>query len=96
MNENNFLEVNGVRFETIVPKRVLTLPKKDLIQKFSVLGKHLSTSPLHLSPGYPVEIGIRITNNSGRPLYFSFNLTLFPELIRAETGEFVELSGGYG
>lgn len=95
MNETNFSEVNGVRFETIVPKRVLTLPKKDLIQKLSELGKYLSTPPLHPSPGYPVSIGIRITNNSDRPLYFSFNLALFPELIRAETGEVVELSGGW-
>jgi len=72
MNENNFIEVDGIRFETVVPKRVLTLPKKNLIQKLSDLGKHLLKPPLHPSPGYPVEIGIRITNNSDRPLYFSF------------------------
>ncbi|GGA25960.1 hypothetical protein [Okeania sp. KiyG1] len=95
MNESNFIEVNGVRFETIVPKRVLTLPKKDILQKLSYIGKHLLTPPLHPSPGYPVEIGIRITNNSDRPLYFIFNFVLFPELIRAETGEIVEISGGW-
>ncbi|WP_293118190.1 hypothetical protein [Okeania sp. SIO1I7] len=33
-----------------------------------------------------MEIGIRITDNSDRPLYFSFYLALFPEIIRAETG----------
>ncbi|MDY7002664.1 MAG: hypothetical protein SWX82_01465 [Cyanobacteriota bacterium] len=95
MNETNLIEVNGIRFETIVPKRVLTMPKKDLIKKLSDIGKHLLTPPLHPSPGYPVQIGIRITNNSDRPFYFSFNLTLFPELIRAETGEVVELNGGW-
>ncbi|MDY7002660.1 MAG: hypothetical protein SWX82_01445 [Cyanobacteriota bacterium] len=82
MNESNLIEVNGVRFETIVPKRILTLPKKDLIKKLSDIRKHLSTRPLHPSPGYPVEIGIRITNNSDRPLYFSFYFALFPEIIR--------------
>ncbi|MDJ1172548.1 hypothetical protein [Roseofilum capinflatum] len=95
MNENNFIEVDGIRFETLVPKRVLTLPKKNLIQKLSDLGKHLLKPPLHPSPGYPVEIGIRITNNSDRPLYFTFNFVLFPELIKAETGEIVEVSGGW-
>ena len=63
------------------------MPKKDIIQKLSDIGKHLSTPPLHLSPGYPVEIGIKITNNSDRPLYLSFNLALFPEIIRAVNGE---------
>jgi len=95
MNEGNFIEVGDIRFETLVPKRVLTLPKKDLIKKLSDIGKSLSTPPLHPSPGYPVEIGIRITNNSDRPLYFTFHFVLFPEIIRAETGEIVEVSGGW-
>ncbi|MGD1806629.1 hypothetical protein ACP6PL_14475 [Dapis sp. BLCC M126] len=95
MNDSNFIEVNGIHFETIVPKRVLNLPKKDVIQKLSYIGKHILTPPLHPSPGYPVEIGIRITNNSDRHLYFTFNFVLFPELIRAETGEIVEISGGW-
>ncbi|MBP0022422.1 MAG: hypothetical protein J7540_00245 [Roseofilum sp. SID2] len=64
MNENNFIEVNDIRFETLVPKRVLTLPKKNLIQKLSNLGKHLSKPPLHPSPGYLVGIGIWITHNT--------------------------------
>ncbi|NEP83506.1 MAG: hypothetical protein F6K39_38485 [Okeania sp. SIO3B3] len=72
--------------ETLVLKRVLTLPKKDLIQKLSDIGKHLLTPPLHPSPRYPVQIGIRITNNSDRSLYFTFNLGLFPEIIRAKDG----------
>ena len=86
MNESNFIEVDGIRFETLVLKRVLTLPKKDLIKKLSYIGKHLSTPPLHPSPGYPVEIGIRITNNSDRPLYLNFHLALFPEIIRVKKG----------
>ncbi|GGA25925.1 hypothetical protein [Okeania sp. KiyG1] len=95
MTESKFNEVDNIRFETLVQEQVLVLPKKNLIQKLSDIGKHLLTSPLHPSPGYPVEIGIRITNNSDRPFFFSFNLTLFPELIRSETVEVVELSGGW-
>ncbi len=59
MNDSNFIEVNGARFETIVPKQVLTLPKKDLIQKLSYIGKHLLTLPLNSSPGYP-EVALPI------------------------------------
>ncbi|NEP79662.1 MAG: hypothetical protein F6K39_16725 [Okeania sp. SIO3B3] len=95
MNENNFIEVNGVHFETIVPKRVLTLPKKDILQKLSYIGKHLLTPPLHPSPGYPMEIGIRITNNSDRPLYFSFYLALIPEIIKVENRENIPFEGGW-
>ncbi|GGA25938.1 hypothetical protein [Okeania sp. KiyG1] len=95
MNEKNFIEVNGIRFETIVPKRVLTLPKKDILQKLSYIGKYLSKPPLHPSPGYPVEIGIRITNNRDRPLYFSFNFALFPEIIRVENGKNILFEGGW-
>ncbi|MDJ1172550.1 hypothetical protein [Roseofilum capinflatum] len=95
MNENNFIEVDGIRFETLVPKRVLTLPKKNLIQKLSDLGKHLLKPPLHPSPGYPVEIGIRITNNSDRPLYFSFYFALFPEIIKAKDGTRVPFNIGW-
>jgi len=95
MNENNFIEVDGIRFETLVPKRVLTLPKKNLIQKLSDLGKHLLKPPLPPSPGYPVEIGIRITNNSDRPLYFSFYCALFPEIIKAKDGTSVPFDIGW-
>ena len=95
MNDSNFIEVDGIRFETIVPKQVLTLPKKDLIKKLSDIGKHLSKPPLHSSPGDPVSIGIRITNNSDRPLYLSFYLALFPEIIRAKDGASVPFDIGW-
>ncbi|MDY7002663.1 MAG: hypothetical protein SWX82_01460 [Cyanobacteriota bacterium] len=95
MNETNLIEVNGIRFETIVPKRVLTLPKKDLVQKLSDIGKHLLTPSLHPSPGYPVEIGIRITNNSDRSLYFSFYLALGIEIIQVENGKNIPFQGGW-
>ncbi|NES70107.1 MAG: hypothetical protein F6K24_35290 [Okeania sp. SIO2D1] len=62
------------------------LPKKYLIQKLSYIGKHISQPPLNRSPGYPVQIGIRITKNSARPLYFSFYFALFPEIIMAKDG----------
>jgi|GEM_PF-6724062 len=38
MNESSFIEVDGIRFETLVPKRVLTVLKKDLIEKLSDKG----------------------------------------------------------
>ncbi|MBP0034859.1 MAG: hypothetical protein J7524_17080, partial [Roseofilum sp. Belize BBD 4] len=52
MNESSFIEVDGIRFETLVPKRVLTLPKKNLIQKLSDLEKHLSNRWYLLSNNY--------------------------------------------
>ncbi|NET25761.1 hypothetical protein [Okeania sp. SIO1I7] len=42
MNESNFIEVDRILFKTLLPEQVLMLPKKDLIQKLSDIGKHLS------------------------------------------------------
>ncbi|NES02700.1 MAG: hypothetical protein F6K22_07480 [Okeania sp. SIO2F4] len=42
-----------------------------------------------------MEIGIRITNNSDRPLYFSFYLALFPEIIKVENGKNIPFEGGW-
>ncbi|MDY6806150.1 MAG: hypothetical protein SXA11_20425 [Cyanobacteriota bacterium] len=85
--ESNFTEVDGIRFETLVPKRVLVLPKRSLIEKLSYIRRHFFAPPLHPSPGYPVQIGIGITNNSDRPVNFKFHFALFPEIIQAESGE---------
>lgn len=93
--ESNFTEVDGIRFETLVPKRVLVLPKRDLIEKMSYIKRHLFTSSGHPSPGYPVQIGIRITNNSDRPLNFKFHLELFPEFFKEKNGEPIEFEGGW-
>jgi len=45
MNENNFIEVDGIRFETLVLKGVLTVLKKDLIDKLSDKGVKKSKYP---------------------------------------------------
>jgi hypothetical protein len=63
-NYSDAVEVDGVRFETAVSERVLTIPA--------------------IKPGVytPVQIGIRVTNNTQNPLCFSFYFySFFPELI---------------
>ncbi|MEH2156354.1 hypothetical protein [Nostoc sp.] len=83
-NEINAIEVDGVRFETLVPERMLCLPKKNLLQKIlSILEFLLPIPPGYFSPKYSVQLGIRITNNTSTPLRFSFYFTLFPELVNA-------------
>ncbi len=62
--ESNAVEVTGIRFETVVSERVLTIPEA----KRGVYA--------------PVELGIRVTNNTQTPFYFSYYFySLFPELI---------------
>jgi hypothetical protein len=63
-NEINAVEVDNVRFETVVSKRVLTIPEA----KRGVYN--------------PVELGIRITNNTQTSFHFSSNFySMFPEMI---------------
>jgi hypothetical protein len=63
-NEINAVEVDNVRFETVVSQRVLTIPEAK---------RGVRT---------PVELGIRITNNTQTPFYFSSNFySMFPEMI---------------
>jgi len=63
-NESNAVEVNGIRFETVVSERVLTIPEAK---------RGVYTL---------VELGIRVTNNTQMPFYFSYYFySLFPELI---------------
>jgi hypothetical protein len=63
-NESNAVEVNGIRFETVVWERVLTIPDAK---------RGVYT---------PVELGIRITNNTQTPFYFSsYVYSMFPEMI---------------
>ena len=63
-NESNAVEVNGIRFETVVSERVLTIPEAK---------RGVYTL---------VELGIRVTNNTQIPFYFSYYFySLFPELI---------------
>jgi hypothetical protein len=80
--DSNAVEMDGVRFEILVPERVLSIPKNNLIHKFLYLMKFLSPIPIDYSSFIiPVQIGIRITNNTSTPLRFSFYFTLFLEII---------------
>ena len=64
LNESNAVEVTGIRFETVVSERVLTIPEA----KRGVFT--------------PVQLGIRIINNTETPFYFSSSFgSMFPELI---------------
>jgi len=56
------VEVNGIRFETVMPERVLTIPDKKT--------RYQSLAPL----------GIRITNNTQNPWYFTFLFAYKPQL----------------
>ena len=80
--DSNAVEMDGVRFEILVPERVLSIPKNNLIHKFLYLMKFLSPIPIDYSSFIiPVQIGIRITNNTSTPLRFSFYFTLFLEIM---------------
>lgn len=80
--DSNAVEMDGVRFEILVLERVLSIPKNNLIHKFLYLMKFLSPIPIDYSSFIiPVQIGIRITNNTSTPLRFSFYFTLFLEII---------------
>lgn len=59
----NAVEVDGIRFETVMPERVLTLPE---------IGSKART---------PVQLGIRITNNTTTPLYFNCFDAIFPSMM---------------
>jgi len=88
------VEVDGVRFETLVPERVLRIPRKKLTHKLLDLMKSLSPIPIEYhSFIIPVQIGIRITNNTYTTLRFSFYFTLFPELMGV--GGLIPLEGGW-
>lgn len=93
-SESNTIEVNGVRFEILLPERMLSLPKKNLVQKLlRILKSALPIPSGDFSYKQSVQIGIRITNNTSIPVRFSFYFTLFPELVNAE-GQ-VPLEGGW-
>lgn len=80
--DSNAVEMDGVRFEILVPERVLSIPKNNLIHKFLYLMKFLLPISIYYSSFIiPVQIGIRITNNTSTPLRFSFYFTLFLEIM---------------
>lgn len=72
-NNNNAVEVDGVRFETILSNPVLSIPLKKAN-----------------SNGYTsVELGMKITNATPNPLYFTGYTTLIPELLEPD-GQIIE------
>lgn len=81
------VEIDGIRFETIVLNRVLSIPEKK--------SKKVLKSPQETfcNEGISVEIGIRISNNTENPLHFSFYATCVPELISAD-GQIQAMGGG--
>jgi hypothetical protein len=63
-NEINAIEVDNVRFETVLSASAVTIPEAK---------RGVFTS---------VQLGIRITNNTQKPFYFSSNVySMFPEMI---------------
>ncbi|WP_377473664.1 MAG: hypothetical protein P2A85_15745 [Microcoleus anatoxicus] len=72
-SDNNAVEFDGVRFETILSNPVLSIPVKKAN-----------------SNGYTsVELGMKITNATSIPLYFSRYTTLIPELLKPD-GQIIE------
>lgn len=61
--DSNTVEVDGIRFETVVPKRVVLVP------------------PYSSDATTPVPVGIRITNKTSTPRFFSYLDILVPSLI---------------
>ena len=93
-NEINAVEVDSVRFETLVTEQILRLPKQNLVQKLLSISEFLlPITPGYFSPKYPVQLGIRVTNNTLTPFRFSFYFTLFPELVNAYGR--IPLEGGW-
>jgi hypothetical protein len=62
------VEVDGIRFETLMPERVLTLPE---------------TEP---EARTPVQLGIRITNNTTTALYFNCFDAIIPSMMGVDRG----------
>ncbi|MEH1819830.1 MAG: hypothetical protein V7L31_12250 [Nostoc sp.] len=63
-NEITAIEVDNVRFETVVSASAVTIPEAR---------RGVFTS---------IQLGIRITNNTQKPFYFSSNVySIFPEMI---------------
>jgi hypothetical protein len=78
------LEVDGIRFETLIPESELPIPTVSEKQKVLNNLRFFLRRPLHSPlPFTKVQIGMRITNNTSEPLRFSFYNTLIPEFLEA-------------
>lgn len=82
-DNHDTVEFNGCSFETLVPK-IITLPKKNIIEKIKYFIRRLSPIlPFHSpSPGVSVQFGIGIKNHTSKPLHFQFTGFLLPEIFR--------------
>lgn len=83
-DNNNTVEFNGCSFETLVSEKIITLPRKNIIEKFKYFIRRLSPlTPFHEpAPGVSVQFGIAITNQTSKPLHFQFDGYLIPELFQ--------------
>ncbi len=73
LNDSNAVEVDGIRFENLVPEPISIAPASQ--QETNI----------------PVELGIRITNNTSIPWRFNFYTTITPEIVRAD-GQAVQIA----
>jgi hypothetical protein len=68
------VEVDGIRFEFLMPERVFIVPEKPF------------------EDHTPVELGVRITNNTSTPYHFSFYNAITPELMMPDTQTLRDMS----
>ncbi|MBD2678186.1 MULTISPECIES: hypothetical protein [Nostoc] len=93
-NASNSVEINGISFETLVSKQVLTVPKKKCIGKLRYILQLLSLSGGEIFPIDSVQMGIRITNNTDKTLRFQLaSDLLYPEIVGEDDEILVE--GGW-
>jgi len=92
-SDGSIVDVNGVCFETFLPQKVLRFPRRDIRQKLRI--RHLLFPNIYPLPFVPVQIGLRITNNTSIPLSFNSGGTLLPELLGVD-GLLRYSGGSYG
>ena len=93
--DSNAIEVNGIRFETLVPEPVVILPKS-WFKQFLHLLQFWSRSHSSQLSSVPIKLGLSITNNTSREFRFNFYPTpptMLPQIVGADNRE-IELLGG--
>ncbi|NEU83791.1 hypothetical protein [Nostoc sp. UIC 10630] len=94
-NDSHAVEVNGVCFETLVSKQVLTVPKKNYVQKLQYLLQLFSLPEKEIFPIDSLQMGIRITNNTDSTLRFRLaSDLLYPEIVDQD-GEILVEGGSF-
>ncbi|KAF3888585.1 MULTISPECIES: hypothetical protein [Nostocales] len=93
--EDNAVEINSVCFETLVSKQVLTVPKKNYVQKLQYLFQVLLQSEENTFPITSLQMGIRVTNNTDNTLRFRLaSDLLYPEIV-SQDGEILVEGGSF-